>query len=113
MSALPSALRHLLITLGLVVGLLAATGGVAAAATPTPAGGESTVAAGMTQQTWNIRKDRPRCDPDYYTGDSDHHQKCRSEVTAKECREGKGRVDQRKRRCVGGRFDGASIVRLT
>ena len=116
MTALPTAIRHLLITLGLVVGLVAATGGVASAATPTLPGGAPSVAAGVTQPTWNNdnrdRRDRGRDNRGHDNGGwrGGWHPRWWA-VSTWQCRKGHGHVDWRHDRCWGGWFSGAHIRR--
>jgi hypothetical protein len=110
----------LLITLGLVLGLVAATGGVASAATPTLPGGAPAVAAGVTQPTWN--NDNHDRDKGRDNGGRDNrghdnggwrggwHPRWWS-VSAWQCRKGYGHVDWRHDRCWGGWFSGAHIRR--
>lgn len=120
MKVLPSAVRHILITLGLVVGLIAAMGGTAVAATPVTAG-TPTVAAGVTQPTWNNDdNDRGRDRDRHKNGDRDRDHKGSWNggwrhrwwvVSSWQCRKGHGHVDWRHGRCWGGRYSGAHIRR--
>ncbi len=122
MKLLPSAVRQMLITLGLVVGLVAALGGVAVAATPAATGVR--LAAGVSplstpvQPTWNNDNWDHRDRNKSRDRDRDRHHKGpwsnpwrwkRWVVSPWQCRKGHGHVAWRQGRCWGGRFNGAWI----
>lgn len=118
MKFLPSAVRQMLITMGLVLGLVAALGGVAVAATPTVTGVAPSAGTSPVQPTWN-NDNRDRRDRDNSRDrDRNRHHKgpwnnpWRSKrwvVSSWQCRKGHGHVDWRHGRCWGGRFGGAWI----
>ncbi|MDQ2709391.1 MAG: hypothetical protein M3Z25_17955 [Actinomycetota bacterium] len=106
--------RNVLITLGLIVGLVVAGGGAASAATPIAPGAAASVT--VTQPSWNDdnwdhNHDRDRDNGRWHSRWNDGWLNHSLAVGPFQCRRGGGHIDWLADRCRGGRFGGLHLRR--